>query len=290
MNEAVQTPYLVPFDGTFRIADAPTTPLAQTRRGKAAKKALVDKRETLADLQRLLWADRSHALLVIFQARDAAGKDSTIRHVFRGVNPAGVTVTSFGAPTKTEVEHDFLWRGSLALPRRGTIHVHNRSWYEETLVVRVNPGFLGAQHITLPSDPDVLWQQRFDSMRDYEQHLARNGTAVVKFFLNVSQAEQKNRFLRRLDLPEKNWKFNAGDLKSRAKWAGYDVAFEEALNATSRPWAPWYAIPADDKPAMRLAVAEILVQTLQRMKLDWPEPDPDEVAEFAASRAALMAE
>ena len=287
--EPAESPFLVPFDGVFDPVEAATRPPQGAPVGKPATKELRKVREELADLQRLLWADRSKALLVVFQARDAAGKDSTIRSVFRGVNPAGVRVTSFRAPTHTEVAHDFLWRGSLALPERGTIGVHNRSWYEEVLVVRAHPSFLGAQHVTVPDDPSVLWRQRFESMRDYEHHLARNGTTVVKLFLNVSRDEQRNRLLRRLDRDDKNWKFNPRDLKERALWDVYDEAYADALTATSRHWAPWYAIPADDKPFMRLTVARILVDTLRRMELEWPEPDPDDVADFQRCREELEA-
>lgn len=290
MIDPVPSPYLVPFDGSFRMAQAPTAPSTSTPAGKKATKALKEERLALAELQRMLWADRSRSLLLILQARDAAGKDSTIRHVLRGVNPAGVRVTSFRAPTRDEVEHDFLWRGARALPGRGTIGVHNRSWYEEVLVVRVHPGFLRGQHVALPDDPMALWSERYESIRDYERHLARNGTAVVKCFLNVSAEEQRRRLLSRLDEAHKHWKFNPGDLEERALWGAYDRAYEDALNHTSRPWAPWYAVPADDKPHMRLTVCRLLIDTLKAMEPEWPEPDPDDVAGFEASRQQLLAE
>ena len=280
--EPAESPFLVPFDGVFDPVEAATRPPQGAPVGKPATKELRKVREELADLQRLLWADRSKALLVVFQARDAAGKDSTIRSVFRGVNPAGVRVTSFRAPTHTEVAHDFLWRGSLALPERGTIGVHNRSWYEEVLVVRAHPSFLGAQHVTVPDDPSVL--------RDYEHHLARNGTTVVKLFLNVSRDEQRNRLLRRLDRDDKNWKFNPRDLKERALWDVYDEAYADALTATSRHWAPWYAIPADDKPFMRLQVAQIVVDALESLDLEYPTVGEAERARFDEMRALLEGE
>lgn len=283
-------PHLVPFDGRFRLADAPTTPPDDAPSRKRAKEALEDVREELADLQRLLWADRSRALLVLFQARDAGGKDSTIRHVFRGVNPAGVRVTSFGVPTELEREHDFLWRHQLALPRRGTIGVHNRTWYEEALVVRVHPRLLAGQRQRLPEDAAAFWERRLESMRDAERHLARNGTTVVKFFLHVSRDEQAHRLLRRLERPDKHWKFNPKDLEERALWDEYDEAYQHALSATSCSEAPWYCIPADDKPYMRLTVARLLVRHLRAMDLDWPDPDPEDVATFDEARTALRAQ
>jgi len=288
---AAPSPYLVPFDGRFDLASAPTAPPPDGLTGKAAKEALEEERDTLADLQRLLWADRNRALLVLFQARDAAGKDSTIRHVFRGVNPAGVRVTSYGVPTEREREHDYLWRHMLDLPRRGTIGVHNRSWYEEVLVVRVHPGILEGQRQRLPEhDPQAFWDQRLRSIREVEAHLARNGTAIVKLFLNVGANEQARRLLRRLDRHDKHWKYNPGDLDARARWAEYDVAYQQALAGTSRQHAPWYAIPADDKRYMRLTVARLLVRTLKDMDLAWPQAAPDDAAVFEAHRQALRAQ
>lgn len=290
MHPFVDHPHLVSFDGRVQVADLPTTPPEGALVDKKAKKALVKERETLAELQRLLWADRSRSLLVLFQARDAGGKDSTIRHVFGGVNPAGVTVTSFGVPTEREREQDFLWRHQVALPRRGTIGVHNRSWYEEVLVVRVHPQFLGGQAQTLPADADAFWAARMRSIHEAEAHLARNGTTVVKFFLNVSQDEQARRLLRRLERSDKHWKYNPRDLDERALWSAYDHAYEQLLRHTSRDHAPWYAIPADDKPYMRLTIAQILVQTLEGMDLQWPDADPDDVATFEEAKALLRGE
>lgn len=290
MLPPVDHPHLVPFDGDVRIDALPTAPPDGAPSGKDAKRRLGDVRDTLATLQRRLWADRSRALLVMFQARDAGGKDSTIRHVFRGVNPAGVTVTSFGAPTEREREQDFLWRHAIATPRRGTIGVHNRSWYEEVLVVRVHPALLDGQRQSLPVDTAGFWDRRLESIRDAEHHLARNGTTVVKFFLHVGRDEQARRLLRRLERPDKHWKYDPRDLEERALWGRYNHAYEAAMRQTSRPWAPWYAIPADDKPYMRLTVAQILVQTLQHMDLRWPEPDLNHRHSFDHAIAQLRDE
>lgn len=284
---SVRSPYLVPFDRSFRVADAPTSPPRDADGRKAQKKALEHLTDELADLQRVLYAHDRHALLLVFQALDAAGKDSTIRAVLNGVNPAGCQVFSFKSPSSEELDHDFLWRSARRLPERGRIGIFNRSYYEEVLVVRVHPEYLERQRLPDLPPLDELWPQRFDSIRDHEKHLHRNGTRVVKFWLNVSRAEQRNRFLARLDEPEKNWKFAVGDVAERGHWDAYMAAYEEALNATSRPEAPWYAIPADDKPFMRRTVADIVVRTLQDMGLKYPEVDPREQARFDEMRGLL---
>ena len=285
MNFAlVDNPYLVPFDGSFRVSDAVTRP-RETPSKKAYKKQLAGWVDRLADLQELLYATDKYAVLLVFQAMDAAGKDSTIRAVMSGVNPAGFQVSSFKVPSKGELDHDFLWRTTKALPQRGRIGVFNRSYYEETLVVRVHPEYLGGQR--LPEQPASIWEDRFASIRQHEAHLARNGTVVVKFWLNVSRAEQMNRFMRRIERADKNWKFAAGDLAESRRWDDYMVAYEAVLNATSRPSAPWYAIPADDKPAMRLAVAHVVVETLSRLELEYPRLDPKTQANLEAYRAQI---
>ncbi len=276
---AAKSDFLVPFDGSFRIAETPTAPA-----GKVDKDAVkADRREHTADiyeLQRKLYADNRYAALFVFQAMDAGGKDGTIRNVFTGVNPAGFQVSSFKAPSDEELDHDFLWRVSERLPERGRIGVFNRSHYEEVLVVRVHPEFLGGQR--LPNlNLETIWSERYESIRSFEKHLAENGTIIVKFFLNVSLEEQKRRLLRRIEKPSRNWKFNPGDVKEREHWPDYMRAFEDALNETSRPWAPWYAIPADHKPYMRLQVAGIVRETLQNLGVDFPKIDE-------AARLALM--
>jgi len=238
----------------------------------------------------MLYARDEDAVLLVFQAMDAAGKDGTIRAVLDGVNPAGCQVSSFKQPSAEELDHDFLWRTTKRLPERGRIGVFNRSYYEEVLVVRVHPGYLDAQRLPGGIDLSTIWEERFESIREHEKHLARNGMRILKFWLNVSREEQRRRFLSRLDEPEKNWKFSAGDVKERGHWDAYMQAYEAALAATSRPWAPWYAIPADDKPFMRLAVAEIIVKTLRSLDLAWPEVDDDAQAGFAAMRAQLEGE
>lgn len=282
----LDSPWIVPDDGSFRVDRARTSPPKGTPDKDECKDRLEEAREKLYDLQRILYAHDKHSLLLIFQAMDAAGKDSTIRHVLSRVNPAGCQVFSFKKPSAQELDHDFLWRSAVRLPERGRIGVHNRSYYEEVLVVRVHPEYLGGQN--LPGmNPDSLWEERYQSIRDHEAHLARNGTVVVKFWLNVSRDEQKDRFLARLDRPEKNWKFNAGDVIERQLWPRYMEAYQEALNATSRPWAPWLAIPADDKPFMRMVVAEALVEIMENLDLHWPQPDEGEKARFAEMRALL---
>lgn len=289
-RKPVSSPYLVPADGSFRIADAPTAPPDDTPGKKKLKKKLKDVVDDLSDLQRMLYAHDHHAVLLVFQAMDAAGKDSTIRNVFSGVNPTGFQVFSFKKPSAEELDHDFLWRTARRLPERGRIGVFNRSYYEEVLVVKVHPEYLGAQRLPADVDRDALWDHRYESIRDHEKHLARSGTAVVKFFLHVSKEEQRQRFLSRLDEPEKNWKFATGDVRERGFWTDYQQAYEDALNATSRPWAPWYAIPADDKPFLRLTVAQIVADTLRSLSLRYPEPEADEREHFDEMRRQLAEE
>lgn len=287
MFEAVPSPYLVPFDGSFRTAGAVTGPPEDAPGKKRAREKLEDLVEKLSDLQHRLYAESRRAVLLVFQALDAAGKDGTIRAVLSGVNPAGCQVFSFKQPSAEELDHDFLWRTSLRLPERGRIGVFNRSYYEEVLVVRVHPEFLGAQRLPRSIDLAELWRERFESIRDHERHLARNGMVILKFWLNVSKGEQRKRFLSRLDEPEKNWKFSSGDVAEREHWDAYQQAFGEALAATSRPWAPWYAIPADSKPYMRLAVARIVVESLESLDLAYPEVGPEERARFDEMRERL---
>ena len=227
---------------------------------------------------------------MVFQAMDAAGKDSTIRSVMRGIDPSGCQVFSFKKPSSYELDHDFLWRTTYRLPERGRIGIFNRSQYEEVLVARVHPEVLSHQQLPGKINLETIWDERLTSIRQQEEHLARNGTVILKFWLNVSKAEQKKRFLARLDDPSKNWKFEPGDVVERRHWDDYMLAYQDALNATSRPWAPWYAIPADNKPYMRARVAEIIIRALQGIGLRYPEPSADDRAEFAESRAELCAD
>ncbi|MEQ9320064.1 MAG: polyphosphate kinase 2 family protein [Polyangiaceae bacterium] len=285
----VESPYLVPSDGSFELAASPTEPPKGSGGKDAHKDQLAERVDALGDLQRKLYADDRYALLLVFQAMDAAGKDSTIRKVFSGVNPAGFQVFSFKQPSAVELDHDFLWRSARALPERGRIGVFNRSYYEEVLVVRVHPEYLGGQKLPDIASHEQLWQERYESIRDHEKHLARNGTVVLKFWLNVSRAEQHRRFVDRIDEADKNWKFSAGDVAESRLWDQYMDAYQDALRATSRPWAPWYAIPADSKPFMRATVADIVVRTLEALPLRWPEPSDEDRAEMKALRAELEA-
>ena len=279
----------VPYNGKFRIGGFDTDPPKGSGTEAKLENELKQSVDRLDELQRKLFADERHALLAVFQAMDAAGKDSTIRKVFSGVNPAGFRVQAFGRPSELELRHDFLQRVAARLPERGKIGIFNRSHYEEVLVVRVHPAALAAQNL-----PDAggkgFWEARFESIREFEQHLARNGTVVVKFWLNVSRREQKKRLLERIEDPEKNWKFRLGDLDDRALWDDYQAAYEAMLRATSRPHAPWYAIPADDKDYMRAAVARILVETLERMDPRYPRLSAAQRRELQQGRRRLLAE
>ena len=269
MFEAVKSPCLVPFNDDFQLSEASTLVETVTDK-KAYKKRLGKLVDEIADQQRRLYASDQFSILLVFQAMDAAGKDSTIRAVMSGIDPTGCQVFSFKQPSSEELDHDFLWRTAKSLPQRGRIGVFNRSYYEEVLVVRVHPEYLGGQKLPYKVELDQLWQQRYESIRDHEKHLARNGTVVLKFWLNVSRDEQRKRFLSRLDDQSKNWKFSSGDVDESVLWKDYMNAYEQALNATSRPWAPWYAIPADDKPYARLQVAEIIVESLKSLNLKYP--------------------
>ncbi len=278
------SPYLVPFDGDFSVEKSPTRPPKGAPDKKRAKKELAEVQEELRDLQRRLYADDRYSVLLVFQAMDAAGKDGTIRAVMTGVNPAGCQVSSFKAPSATELDHDFMWRIYQHLPQRGRIGIFNRSHYEEVLVVRVHPHYLDGQRLPRRPKGNALWKERLSSIRGIEKHLWRNGTIILKFWLNVSQGEQSRRFLDRIDEPESNWKFSPGDVAESGHWDAYMAAYESALNATSRPWAPWYAIPADDKPYMRLQVATILRDTLRGLDINYPDVDDEMRAEMEALR------
>ena len=245
--------------------------------------------EKLAQRQDLLYASDRHALLLIFQAMDAAGKDGVIKHVMSGINPQGCQVFSFKQPSATELDHDFLWRTTACLPERGRIGIFNRSYYEEVLIVRVHPQILHAQRLPddVRSDRDI-WKKRYQSILDLERHLHRNGTRIVKFFLHVSKEEQRKRFLARIDDPSKNWKFSAGDISERALWKDYMRAYEECLEATSTSRAPWYVVPADDKPNARLIVSQIVLDTMKAMKMRYPSLDATGVKELQRVRRDLL--
>jgi len=284
------SPYLVPFYGSFRVRHAPTTPPHRLKDNEANKQALDRAIEKMRKLQARLLANDRRALLVVLQALDAAGKDGTIKAVMSGLNPAGCDVHSFKKPSDYELDHDYLWRVAMRLPERGRIGIFNRSHYEEVLVVKVHPELIERQR--LPSVPRMkkLWNERYESIRDFEKHLARNGTTIVKFFLNVSKGEQKRRLLERIEDPEHNWKFQEGDIGEREKFGTYLGAYEDALNEKSRPWAPWYAVPADDKEFLRRTVAEILVDTLDQLHLEYPKAGPEERRAMVAAKRELQRE
>ena len=254
-----------------------------------AKEALVMGVEALAELQDMLYAQDSWAVLLIFQAMDAAGKDGTIKHVMSGVNPQGCQVTSFKSPSSEDLDHDYLWRCVKNLPPKGHIGIFNRSYYEETLVVRVHPEYLERQKIPPELVTKDIWNERFKDIRGFERYLTRNGVVIRKFFLHVSKKEQKKRFLARLDNPEKNWKFSASDLKERAFWDDYQEAYEDMIRHTATEDAPWYVVPADNKWFTRVVVAAAVVSTLGSLDLAYPKVGPEKLKELAAARRALLA-
>jgi len=288
--DPVESPYLVPFDGSFKLRKLETEPHGNP--GKEANTAaLAHAVERLSTVQEKLYAYHHYSVLLIFQAMDAAGKDGTIRAVMTGINPQGCQVYAFKSPNSEELDHDFLWRVQRCLPERGRIGIWNRSHYEEVLVVRVNPSYLDGQKLPYrPKDLDDLWTERYESIVAAEKHWARNGCVILKFFLNVSQKEQHKRFLERVTDPEHFWKFSSADMAESKKWNLYQDAYQDALAATSKPWAPWYAIPADSKHAMRRTVAEIIVGTLKQLHLEYPSLPGRELAELERVKLELQSE
>jgi PPK2 family polyphosphate:nucleotide phosphotransferase len=255
-----------------------------------AETVLAENLKQLAEAQELLYANDVYSVLVILQAIDAAGKDGTIKHVMSGVNPQGCQVFSFKKPSDEELDHNFLWRYMKALPERGRIGIFNRSYYEEVLVVKVHPELCERQKLPPGKRGKSFWQERYDDINDFERHLSRNGTLILKFFLHISKDEQKKRFLERLETPEKHWKFSAADLAERAFWKDYMEAFEEALSATSTEWAPWYIIPANHKWVARAAVAGILTSTIGSLHLTYPEVTPEQRQALEEARTQLEEE
>ena len=270
------------------LAKWPTEVKPYYRSKKQFKKILSGRIEKMSDLQNLLYASNRYAVLLIFQAMDAAGKDSAIKHVMSGVNPQGCQVFSFKHPSLEELDHDFLWRTSRCLPERGRIGIFNRSYYEEVLIVRVHPELLHAQGLPdMAPDEDTIWQERYRSIRDLEAHLHRNGTRVVKFFLHLSKAEQRKRFLARIDEPDKNWKFSRADIEERKYWTDYMKAYEACMSATSTRHAPWYVVPADDKENARLIISEIILDTFHGLKMEYPKLSEKHRKELRSLRRLL---
>ena len=288
--------HLKDFAGRYRVADGENFRLknfdpADTWKCKSKEAAhglLEESLERLSELQEKLYAQDNWSLLLIFQAMDAAGKDSTIKHVMSGVNPQGCEVTSFKAPTSAELDHGYLWRCHKVMPERGRIGIFNRSYYEEVLVVRVHRELLDKQKLPPKLVTKNIWRERFEDIAALERYACRNGTVIRKFFLNVSKQEQKKRFLDRLDQPEKNWKFAAADLGERQHWPEYQSAYEDLIRHTATDSAPWYVVPADHKWFTRLVVASVVVETLESLKLEYPKVNAAQRRELAAARAALV--
>jgi len=284
---------IVQEDKKFSLKNVETNYTGTFNKEKA-KDELIKTKIEISHLQEKLYAAGTHSILIIFQAMDAAGKDSAIAHVMSGLNPQGCQVFSFKVPTAKEYEHDFLWRHYLALPERGRIGIHNRSHYENVLACKVHPEYILNENI--PGIQDVkkvdkdFWKKRYESIRNFESHLCANGTVILKFFLNVGKAEQKERFLERIEDPTKNWKFSSGDIKERALWDEYMSAYQEAINETSTEVAPWHVIPADKKWFARLAISEIILDRLKKLNLDFPVVNEEEKSKLAETKAILMAE
>jgi PPK2 family polyphosphate:nucleotide phosphotransferase len=283
-------PYQVTDGGRFKLKDIdPGDTLDLTSEDKPrAKEALAQGISVLADLQDMLYAQDRWALLLIFQAMDAAGKDGAIKHVMSGVNPQGCEVYSFKAPTSEELDHDYLWRCARRVPERGRIGIFNRSYYEETLVARVHSEILASQKLPPSLVGNNIWDQRFEDIRNFERYLTRNGIAVRKFFLHVSKKEQKRRFLERLENPEKNWKFSASDVKERGHWKEYMRAYEDTIRHTATKYAPWYVVPADNKWFTRVVVAAAVIDALASFDLHYPKVSADKRKGLEAARQALL--
>jgi PPK2 family polyphosphate:nucleotide phosphotransferase len=289
---ALAEPYAVTDGRRFRLKDIDprdTGPLKAEDRPRATE-ALEQGIHAMAALQDMLYAQDRWAVLLIIQAMDAAGKDGVIKHVMSGLNPQGCQVASFKTPSNEELDHDYLWRCQKHLPERGRIGIFNRSYYEEVLVVRVHPEILAKQKLPPRLVGGKIWKRRYEDIASFERYLGRNGTLVRKFFLHVSRKEQKNRFLERLDTPEKNWKFSSADAKERAFWKDYMAAYEDMIRATSTDEAPWYVVPADNKWFTRAVVAAAIIDALASLNLSYPKVGPAQQKELAAARRLLLAE
>lgn len=281
--------FRVKFGENIRLGERPTTVKPFCKSKKQYQKLLEEHVEELSSLQRLHYASNRYALLLIFQGMDAAGKDGAIRHVMSGVNPQGCDVFSFKQPSAEELEHDFLWRTTCHLPERGRIGIFNRSYYEEVLVVRVHPEILAGQGLPAElRDDNTLWKERYRSIVDFERHLHRNGTRIVKVFLHLSMDEQRKRFLNRIDEPEKNWKFSLADINERKFWKRYMKAYEACLKATSTHYAPWYIVPADDKENARLIISQIVLDALNELKMAYPKTTAKRRMELKSIRKQLL--
>ncbi|HEX2343848.1 MAG TPA: polyphosphate kinase 2 family protein [Vicinamibacterales bacterium] len=280
-------PYVVKDGDKFKLKDHDPDDTRWIKSTKEGKELLESGVEQLSELQERLYAQDRWGVLLIFQAMDAAGKDGAIKHVLSGVNPQGCQVYSFKSPSHEELDHDFLWRTSKSLPERGRIGIFNRSYYEEVLVVRVHPEFLKGQKVPADLITKHIWRERFEDIAAFERYLARNGYVIRKFFLNVSRKEQKKRFLERLDMPEKNWKFSLADAKERGFWKDYMDAYEDMIRHTATPEAPWVVVPADNKWFARIVVASATIAALRELKLEFPRVDDAKKKELAAAKAAL---
>jgi len=280
-------PFQIDHGKHFRLKDHDPGHTGGVHSKEEGEKLLQDGIAKLADLQDKLYAQDNYALLLVFQAMDAAGKDGVIKHVMSGVNPQGCQVYSFKAPSAEELDHDYMWRTMTRMPERGRIGIFNRSYYEEVLVVRVHPELLHAERIPPELITKDIWKQRFEDIKAFEHYLTGNGVVIRKFFLNLSKKEQKKRFLARLDEPEKNWKFSAADIKERACWDDYMDAFEDMIRHTATPEAPWHVIPADNKWFSRIAVAEAVIDTLEGLDLSYPKVDDAKSKELAVARKLL---
>ena len=274
-------------DGKTKLDDLPTSIKSFFKSKPDYQRILRRHIDRLSELQNLLYAADRYAVLLIFQAMDAAGKDGAIKHVMSGVNPQGCQVFSFKHPSAEDLDHDFLWRTTVCLPERGRIGIFNRSYYEEVLVVRVHPEILRAQRLPAESLEGHIWSGRYRSIVELEEHLQRNGTRIVKFFLHVSKEEQRKRFLQRIDDPRKNWKFSMADMQERGRWKDYMKAYEECINATSTHASPWYVVPADDKKNARLIISQIVVETLESLQLSYPKVDKERLQELRSIRKEL---
>lgn len=283
--------YRITWPEKFRLKDMnPADSFGLALSKEEARNELLGVIQSISRYQEMLYARDQWSLLVILQAMDAGGKDSVLENVMSGLNPQGCQVHSFKAPTSTELDHDFFWRTTVALPERGRIGVFNRSYYEEVLVVRVHPEILAKQRIPKALIGKDIWQERFDDIRSFEKHMARNGTKVLKFFLNVSKEEQKKRFLERIDEPDKRWKFNAGDVEERRLWDKYMDAYEDMIRNTSTDHTPWYVVPADKKWFTRLVVAHAIDEALADLGLDYPKVDATSLEEMKKAREILAKE